>query len=29
MPPEPDTDFNDVLLGRSHARNRKVSDVAV
>lgn len=29
MPPEPDTDFNDILLDRSHAGNRKVCDVAV
>ncbi len=28
MPPEPDTDFNDVLLGRGHARIEEVRDVA-
>jgi putative DNA primase/helicase len=28
MPPEPGTDFNDVLLGRAHARIREASDAA-
>ena len=28
MPPEPGTDFNDVLLGRAHARIEEARDVA-
>jgi len=28
MPPENGTDFNDLLLGRTHARVEEVNDVA-
>jgi len=28
LPPEPDTDFNDLLLGRGHARSAEAHDVA-